>query len=110
MADTGSSRQDGKTLTIRFGSEAERAHVDAHAARADLPVSTYARRVLLGLNPRKARRSTAERQDVARCLSVIGHIASTLRMRAPEVAADLDSDLQALGNLLKKALGRRHDR
>jgi hypothetical protein len=110
MAGKRSSRQKGKPLQIRFQTVAERAKVDADAARDELPTSTYARNVLLGVKPpRQTRRPSAQRQDVAHCLSTLGRVASTLRDRAPEVAASLEADLQAVGTLLRQALRRRHD-
>jgi hypothetical protein len=99
-------QQEGRPLQIRFQAATERAQLDALAARANLPTSTYARTVLLGVNPpRQARRPTVQHQEAARCLGAWGHVASTLRKRVPELAADLEPDLQAVGNLIKQLLG-----
>jgi hypothetical protein len=110
VTDEAEACHAGRTLQIRFRTETERAQIDAAAARAALPPSTYARTLLLGANPpRQAYRPSVSDQDLARALWRLSVIANVLRVRVPVIAAELDDDFQAVGDLIKRGLGRRRD-
>ena len=96
-------------LSIRLLPE-ERAQIDALAARAGLTPGCYVRLLVLASPaPRQARRASVDRQSVARCLGTLGLVATKLRERVPEAAADFEPDLNVARDLLTRALGRRDD-
>lgn len=87
-------------LGVRLTPE-ERDLIDRHAERAALTVGSYARGVLLGVEPpRQARRPPVEKRELARLLGHIGHIGSNVNQIARVLNGGGEADLPALDDAL----------
>lgn len=111
------TRQRQAVLGVRL-TAAERAQIEAQAARAGLALGSHARRVLLGAEPpRQARRPSVEAAALSAAVAQLGRVGSNLNQLArranegrfpapPELAAGL-AEVRAAVALMIEALGRK---
>lgn len=100
MTSGSEKRARASHLTIRL-TEAERAEIDAAAARGGLTAGSYARQVLLAAPPpRQVRRPPIERKELARLLGEFGHIGSNINQIARVLNGGGEADLEAIDTAL----------
>jgi Bacterial mobilisation protein (MobC) len=93
-------RKRTAVLPIRLTPE-ERRLIDGNAERAALTAASYARHVLLGVDPpRQARRPPVEKRELGRLLGLAGNIASNINQIARVLNGGGEADLGALDHAL----------